>query len=236
MEDGAMKASDVMTTGVLTVAHEVAVTDIAKLLLDRRITAVPVVEVDGRIVGIVSEADLVRRPETGTERRRSWWLRLAMGDAVLAEDYVKSHGLTARDVMTRPVVTVPADASLDAAVALMEKHRVKRLPVVDGGRPVGIISRADVLRAVAARMEDHTNAGDRAIRAQVLEELRGQSWPTIPDRNVVVSDGVVSFWGDVASEEERRALCVAAGGVPGVRAVEDHMTVRPTIVPAGAMI
>lgn len=231
-----MKASDVMTKNVVTVAPEVTVADIAKLLLDRRITAVPVVEADGRIVGIVSEADLVRRPETGTTRRRSWWLRLVLGDAVLAEDYVKSHGLTARDVMTRPVVTVPADAPLDTVITVMEKNHIKRVPVVDGRRPVGIISRADVLRAVAARMADHSNAGDQAIRAQVLQELRGQSWVTIPDRNVVVSDGVVSFWGDVASEEERRALCVAASRIPGVRAVDDHMTVRPPVVPAGAMI
>lgn len=136
----------------------------------------------------------MRRPETGTERRRSWWL------------------------------------------TLMEKSRVKRLPVVEAGRPVGIISRADVLRAVATRMADHTSAGDRAVRAQVLEELRGQSWVTIPDRNIVVSDGVVGFWGDVASDEERRALCVAAGRIPGVRAVEGHMTVRPTVLPAGATI
>jgi len=187
---------------------------------------VPVVDSECRILGIVSEGDLMRRPESGTERRPGWWLELCAGPEELAAEYVKTHGLRAADVMTRKVVTVTGDATLDEIAQLLEERRIKRVPVVDGGRLVGIVSRADLLRGLASRhaqTEAPSPADDRAIREKFLQVLAEQRWAQPSNVNVIVTNGTLHLWGTVESEQERRALRIAAETILGVRSVEDHL-------------
>lgn len=223
-----MKARDIMTSPVVSIGPDATVREIAALLLDMRISAVPVLDA-GRLVGIVSEADLLHRHELGTDAsRRPWWLRLLSADASL-EDYIKSHARRARDVMTRKVVSVDDEASVATIVTLLERHGVKRLPVLRAGRLVGIVSRSDVVRALARRPGPARRAagGDQAILRQLLGELGRQPWWRRATSSVVVSEGFVHFWGTVDGDGERDAARVAAENVPGVRGVEDHrLTMR----------
>ncbi len=229
-----MLARDVMTTAVTTVAPATPVPEIAALLLDRHISAVPVVDADNRILGIVSEGDLIHRAESDTERRRSWWLALLRtGSEDRAREYVKTHGRRAEDVMTRDVITVGEDTPLGEIAELLERRRIKRVPVVRDGRLVGIVSRADLLRELVAgraAAQAPVTADDRAIRERLLRELDAQG--LVPTRyvNVVVTDGVVHLWGLVDGPEQARAIRVAAENIPGVRAVEDHLGRRPPYV------
>lgn len=225
-----MIARDVMTTRVVTVGPETPVREVAQLLLERRISAVPVVDADGRILGIVSEGDLIGRPEIGPPRRRSWWLALLGGAGEGAAEYVKAHGGHAKDVMTPGVVSITEDAPLGEVAQLLEERRIKRVPVVHQGKLVGIVSRADLLRALASA-KDRTPAGgssDQAIRERFLAVLDRESWAVLAHVNVTVTDGIVHLWGLADSEEQRRALLVAAEGIPGVRGVQDHLgTIAP---------
>jgi CBS domain-containing protein len=225
-----MLAKDVMTTQVVTVEADTPVQRIAEILLAHRISAVPVVDASGGIVGIVSEGDLMRRAETGTERHRSWWLRLVAGADDLARDYVKTHGRRAADVMTREVITVSEEVPVGTVARLLEERRIKRVPVVRGNRLVGIVSRADLLRGLAtepAPSEPAPATDDQAIRARLIATLGEVRWTRPEYVRVIVTDGVVHLWGFAGSKEERRALLVAAGNVPGVRGVEDHMSAIP---------
>jgi CBS domain-containing protein len=224
-EDLAVQVSDVMTVEVVSVAPDTPVDAIARLMVERRISGVPVVDRAGRVVGMVSEGDLIRRSETDTGRQRSWWLQLLSPNSELAEEYVKSHGRRAEHVMSRNVVTVSETASLRDVADLLERYAIKRVPVLRGGKLVGIVSRANLLQALAsAAGAVATGPGDEAIRALLLAELRKQKWAQAAPGNVIVSDGVVHLWGNVLSEEERKALRVAAENVPAVKSVEDHMT------------
>lgn len=226
-----MRAADVMTREVATVTPDTPLTEIADLLLDRRISGVPVVE-QGRLVGIVSEADLMWRAEPG-ERRRSWWASLLAGRPLLAADFIKTHGTTARDIMTAEVLTVTEDTPLDEVVDLFERRRVKRLPVLRDGAVVGIVSRADLLRAMARSRPRAAEATDDRTLEDRLEKLIGaQPWLDKSLINVNVSGGVAQFTGLVGSDTERRALHVAARSI-GVRGIDDQLTVgRP---PAGGI-
>jgi CBS domain-containing protein len=220
-----MKASDIMTSPVITVAPETPVAEIAVLLAARRISAVPVLE-NARLVGLVSEADLLHRHELGTDAgphgARPRWLRLFSVERAAA-DYTRSHAVQARDVMTREVHTVDVETAVPQLVALMDKRGVKRVPVLRGAELVGIVSRADVVRALAAkRGASSALADDKAIRARLAAELARQPWWREPYSSVRVADGVVHYSGFVQSPEERDAARVAAQNVPGVRAVEDH--------------
>lgn len=226
-----MRAKDVMTVDVVTSAPDTPVPAVARLLLERHISAVPVVDAERRVLGMLSEGDLMRRAETGTERRRSWWLRLLAGADELAADYVKAHGVRAEEVMTPNVVTVTEDAPVSHIARLLEERRIKRVPVVRQGRLVGIVSRADLLRGLATASvppEAPSSIDDRAIREKLLDVLRAQEWATTGYINAVVSGGVVHLWGMVRSPQERRALQVAAETVPGVRGVEDHLWEVPS--------
>jgi CBS domain-containing protein len=221
-----MRAADVMTLDVVAVGPEARVDEIARLMLDHRVSAVPVVDTAGRLLGIVSEGDLVRRAETGTVGRQAWWLEMLTDQAALARDYVKTHGCRATDVMTRDVRTVGVDTPLEDVARLLERHRIKRVPVVRDGQVVGIVSRADLIRTLAVRPAQPQPPGvadDRAIRDLVLAALRAQPWWLGAYRNVVVVDGVVHLWGLARSPAERDAMRVAAETVPGVRGVEDHL-------------
>src|SRR5690606_8514615 len=140
-----MQASDVMSTPVISVTEDTSVAEVARLLLRHGISAMPVLGANGRLLGIVSEGDLVRRVESGTEREASWWLRLFGDSEERVRDYAKTHGRRVTDVMTREVTTVNEDASLPEIAALLERRRIKRVPVMRGGEVVGIVSRANLL-------------------------------------------------------------------------------------------
>ena len=220
-----MNAQDIMTRDVLTVGPDVTVAEIARVLLQRHISGVPVIE-DGKVVGVVSEGDLIHRQEIGTEKRRgSWWLRLCAGERSPV-DFIKSHGVTARDVMTQPVVTVTEDTPLDEIADLFEDRGIKRVPVVRNGKLVGIISRANLLQALASapHPEIPVTGDDEEIRTKLLHILNSQSWWHPHTSHVVVSDGVVHIWGLDGSADARDATRVAALNVAGVRDVEDHRT------------
>jgi CBS domain-containing protein len=222
-----MKAQDVMTSPPITVRPDTPVTEIAALLIERRISGVPVVDEAGRMIGIVSEGDLLRRCELGTDRQRSQWLELLVDRDAQAADFARAHGMFARDVMTPDVISVSPDADLVDIAALLERRRIKRVPVVRDGVPVGIVSRANVLRGlVASRRTESTGPGasDVELRTRIEERLKGEAWIDLSRLNIVVNEGVVHLWGLIASEEQRRALKIAAQNVSGVREVVDHLT------------
>ncbi|MEQ8349470.1 MAG: CBS domain-containing protein [Sneathiellaceae bacterium] len=227
-----MQARDVMTGAVFTVTPETSVAAIAALLLERRISAVPVVEGDGRVVGIVSEGDLMRRPESGTERRPSWWLSLLSEPQDRALAYLKSHGGTARDVMTRDPVTVAPDATLERIAGILERRHIKRVPVVDGGRLVGLVSRADLLRGLVARQAGPVDArSDPELKAAVEKALSGAGLRT-DFLSVVVTAGTAHLWGVVNSDVEKQAAGVAAGSVPGIAGIRNEVGIMPANVRA----
>ena len=229
-----MRAMDVMTTDVITVDPETTVQALATLLAERGISGAPVVDASGRLVGVISEGDLLHRAEIGTarrhrERRRSWWLDHFASD--LARDYIKSHGRTVKDIMTRDVATVTEDTDLGDVAALLEAKRIKRVPVMREGKVVGIISRANIVRAVGATKGAPPREGegdDRSIRASLLAELGARVWP----EDIIVRDGIVHFWiSEDEPTEKRQALRVAAETIPGVRGIEEHVVPAP-LVPA----
>jgi CBS-domain-containing membrane protein len=222
-----MKARDVMVFPVIAVKPSDTVQEVAKKLLEHRISAVPVVDETDRIVGIVSEGDLLHRVESGTERRRSWWLLPFLGEQAFAADYVKAHAKKVSDVMTRNVITASPETPLHEIAALLEKHAIKRVPIAIGGRLRGIVSRANLIQAVAT-MGKALNApsSDAAIRDQLLAHLRRQPWAHTTLLNVTVNDGVVDLWGFTSSEGEREAIRVAAESTSGVCAVNDNLVVR----------
>jgi predicted transcriptional regulator len=194
-------------------------------MLDNQISGLPVIDAAGKLVGIVTEGDLLRRSETGTERHRPRWLEILMGPGRLAGEYVRTHGRKVEEIMTRQLVSVTPDTPLDEIVALMERRRIKRMPVLDGDTPVGIVSRADLLRALARTLEEQpvAMAGDDEIRERILAELAKVSWVPRDGLAITVADGIVGLDGVILDEKERAALRVAAENVPGVRAVEDRL-------------
>jgi CBS domain-containing protein len=220
-----------------TVDPEASVQALARVLSERGISGVPVVDKDKRLVGIVSEGDLLHRAETGTERRtehrRSWWLDTIASDQELARNYVKSHGRKVRDVMTPKVISVTDTTELAEVAMLLETNRIKRVPVLRDGKIVGIISRANLVRALAvtaSEPETDRYSDDHTIRDQLLSELMGQEWFKVHDwfkiwaADIIVRDRVVHFWLSAnQSDEEKRALRVAAENIAGVRRVEEHI-------------
>ncbi|MCX7631419.1 MAG: CBS domain-containing protein [Geminicoccaceae bacterium] len=225
-----MQVRDVMTTKVITVRPETPVTEIARLLVEHRISGVPVVDEENRVIGIVSEGDLLRRLEdTDDGRRRSWWLELLASPERRAEDYIRAHGATARDIMTEEVVVIDQEATLGEAARLLEEKHIKRLPVVREGKLVGLVSRADLLRALALAPPRAAKLDDRAIRERLMAELDRAGLGYQPYVNIVVSDGVVHLWGFVGSAKEAEALVLAARNVEGVVSVDSHLAVRPAL-------
>ena len=223
-----MKARDVMVSPVITIKQESSVKEVAEIFINRRISAAPVVNDQGKLVGIVSEADLLRRAEAGTERRRSSWLLLFTGNERLAAEYVRAHARKVADVMTRDVITATPDTPLHEVASLLEKNSIKRVPIVSNGQLVGLVSRANLIQSVAtAGNELEIPLSDTTIRDQLLSHLGAQPWAHTSLLNVTVSGGVVDLWGLINSDVERKAIRVAAEAAPGVRAVNDHLIVRP---------
>ena len=226
-----MQAQDVMTTVVATVPADATVLEAAKLMLERRISALPVMDDKDRVIGIISEGDLMRRAELGTGEARSWWLRLLAEDA--AQDFIRTHGTAIRDLMSAPVVSVRRNAPLQDIARLFEKHRIKRVPVLEAGRLVGIVSRADLVRRLATLpvRPARRAADDRTLRRQVLKQVASSGIDALYV-NVTVDGGTVHLWGSMRSDVEHKALRVAAKSVAGVRKVEDHTYVMPPRVRA----
>jgi len=222
-----LTAVEVMTTNVISVMPGTPVRDIVKLLCTRHISGVPVIDREKRVIGIVSESDLIGRAEVVGEQRRSRWLAALTNSSALAHDYVKTHGRIAADVMTAPVITAPPTASLAECAKTLERHRIKRVPVVEDGRLIGIVTRGNLLQALAtADAAEPASLDDRTIRGRLLAELETQRWAHLSNKNIVVKDGVVELWGVVETEEERHAWRVAAENVPGVKRIEDHARLR----------
>ncbi|MBI1202442.1 MAG: CBS domain-containing protein [Rhodopseudomonas sp.] len=241
-----MNASDVMTRNLITIDPDQTVLQAARVMLQHRISGLPVIDKDGKLVGILSEGDFLRRRETKTERHRSRWLEFLMGPGKMASEYSHSHGNKVGEVMTTEIQSVDENAALEDIVELMEKYRIKRVPVMCGSQLVGIVTRSNLMHAmvsmarVVPETETQTAKGDGAIRERLLAELGQQKWAPVAMTNVVVRDGVVELWGAIIDERQRDALKVAAEDIPGVKAVKDHMvwiepTTGITIDPAGDM-
>jgi CBS domain-containing protein len=208
---------------VISIAAGETILRAARLMLQNRVSGLPVVDAQGELVGMVTEGDFLRRSEIGTARRRPKWLEFLVGPGRLAEDYVHTAGRKVEDVMTSDPCTVCEDDTLQTVVELMERRRIKRLPVLRDGKMVGIISRANLMYALASLSRDqHAAAGDdSAIRERIAAVLVEQPWA--PMINVVVKNGVAELWGTITDERERAALTVATENVPGVTGVHDHL-------------
>jgi CBS domain-containing protein len=218
-----MQVRDVMTRNVISVAAGETILNAARTMLQNRISGLPVVNAQGDLVGMVTEGDFLRRGELGTERRRPQWLEFLIGPGRLATEYVHASGRKVEQVMTADPVAVAEDDTLQTVVELMERKRIKRLPVLRDGRMVGIVSRANLMHALVSLARDTgvPASGDSRIREQVLAAFAGQLWA--PQINVVVKSGVAELWGTITDERERQACVVTAENVAGVNKVHDHL-------------
>jgi CBS domain-containing protein len=219
-----MKAQDVMTQPVISVLQSASVLEAISLMLRHRISGLPVVDATGRLVGMLTEGDFLRRGEIGTQRRRPRWIEFFIPGR-LADEYVRASGRKVAELMSVDVHSVDEQASLEEVVRVLERNRIKRVPVMRGDRLVGIITRANLMRAlvgVAVRAPKASH-DDAEIRRALLAELEKQSWAPVSDVHVDVSDGVVTLSGVVTDDRLRQAFCVAAENVPGVKRVEDQV-------------
>jgi len=201
-----MRAIDVMVRDVVTVRPEAEVAEAVKLLAEHDVSALPVVDQAGNLVGVLSEADLIHRAEIGTERHRPWWLEAVTGASTLAEDFAKSHGKKVGEVMTDGVISVTEETPLSEIAALFERKCIKRVPVVKDGKLIGIVSRSNLIQALASaagRIDRHDET-DRQIRLEALSRLREQSWTDFGSRNIPVSDGVLHLWVSSARRQNER--------------------------------
>ncbi len=220
-----MRAIDVMVRDVVTVHPDTDVAEAIKLMSEHDVSALPVVDAAGNLVGVLSEADLIHRAELGTEKQRPWWLEAVTGASTLATEFAKSHGKKVGEVMTDGVISVAEETPLSEIAAIFERKRIKRVPVVKDGKLVGIVSRSNLIQALASvvgRMDQHDES-DRQIRLDLLARLQEQKWTDFGARNVTVSNRVVHLWGLVGSESERKALLALAESIPGVSRVSDEM-------------
>jgi CBS-domain-containing membrane protein len=232
-----MRALDVMTPSVLVAIPEMTVQAAAKLLAENHISGMPVVDTAGQVIGMISEGDLLHRTEIDTDaeangQRRSWWLDFLASTRELASTYVKEHARTVRDVMSGTVVSVAEDTPLAEIANLLERRRIKRVPVMRDGKLVGIVSRSNLIRALASVPADAlpVASSDQQIHDAIVRELSNHRWAQ-PSQNVIVKEGIVHLWAVVQSEEERRAICVAAESVYGVKGVKSHIEF-PMALPA----
>jgi len=230
-----MIAKDIMTKDVHMIAPDADVRAAARIMTEAGVSALPVAGQDQALVGIVSEGDLVRRAELRTARRRSWWLELFTTPEAMAKDYIKEHATKVRDVMTTPVISISEQTPLAEIAALLQRHGIKRAPVLSGRAVVGIVSRADLVKALAKQAaEPAADTNDGAIRNTFLQRYAAQPWaPAGGGVGFSVSGGVVVLSGLVSSKEQKDALAVMAETIPGVRKVENEIRVLPYL-PMGA--
>ena len=220
-----MKAKDIMTRRVISISPDASILKAAHLMLQHRISGLPVVDPAGVLIGIVTEGDFLRRAETGTERRKPRWLEFVLGPGRAAADFTHSHGRKVEEVMSSSPYSVSEDTTLDEIVSLMERHRIKRVPVTRDAHLVGIVSRANLMRALIsiARSAPPPAQSDLDIRSRIMTEMDTQKWAPVALVEVTVNKGVVDLWGTILDERDRKALKVLAENVPGVKAVNDHM-------------
>jgi CBS domain-containing protein len=220
-----MKVRDVMTKPVVSIDSEAPISLAIRLMLQKKISGLPVVDPAGNLVGVVTEGDFLRRAETGTRHAQPRWLEFLMGPGLIAQDYAKTHGRKVSEVMTRNAKTVDEDTQLNDVVALMERNRIKRVPVLRGKKLVGIVTRANLLRALASYMHPAPAAscGDAAIRDKILREVNSETWAPVATVDAIVRGGVVTLSGYVLDERQRAALKVLVENVPGVKAVRDDL-------------
>jgi CBS domain-containing protein len=196
--------ADVMTTEIVSVAPETPIRDIAELLYTRRISGVPVVDADRRLLGVISESDLMPHADTNGEQRPAWWLKVFSDEAGLARDYVRTHGRTAGEVMRTDIITIPETAGIAEAAKLFRRHQVRRLPVLRDRRLAGIVTRSDLLKVLASSsVAPQVNADDRTIRARLIDHLSLQPWARLSNKNIIVENGTVHLFGFVQNDEER---------------------------------
>jgi CBS domain-containing protein len=219
-----MRAHQIMTRNVITVRPDTSIVDAAKLMLEHHVSGLPVLDKDGGLVGIVSEGDFLRRSEIGTQRKRPRWLQYLMSPGRVANEFVHQSGRKVEEIMARDPVTVTEDTQLEELVSLMEKHDIKRLPVMQNDRLVGIVTRANLLQAVASLARDvpDPTADDDHIRQRVADAINGTDWRPI-GLQVTVRNGVVHLHGIIVNESSRQATIVAAENVAGVKEVHDHL-------------
>jgi CBS domain-containing protein len=225
-----MRAHQIMTRSVTAISPDATILEAANTMLRQHVSGLPVVNAGGQLVGVVSEGDFIRRSEIGTQRKRGRWLKFLLGAGAAATDYVHEHGRKVSEVMTGDPITVAEDATLEEIVNAMETNGVKRLPVMRGDRLVGIVSRANLLQAVAslAREIPDPTADDDHIRSRVIAAIEKNDWSPF-GLNVIVCDGIVHLSGVITDESSRRAAVVAAENIAGVKKVHDHLCWVDTI-------
>jgi CBS domain-containing protein len=223
-------ARDLMTPDVVTVPPETPVMAMARLLADRGISAVPVVDGEGKVLGIVTEADLIRRLAGEEDKPTSWFGALFSDPASQAERYARTHGVTARDLMTEKVVTVAPDTTAAHIAQMMEQQGIRRVVVVEGEKLKGIVSRADLLRALVAPPHEEAELSDERIRRAVMAAMKKEPWTDTFYTMVEVKDGVVTFHGFRRSDAVQKALRVLAENVPGVKDIKDDTQPMPVFI------
>lgn len=223
-----MQAKHVMVSPVKTGHGEMSVRELAVILTENRISALPIVDQANKVIGIVSEGDLIRRAEIGTEKHRSWWLSLFTSNWQLAQEYAKSHASKAKDVMTADVICVTPDTPLSEIARLFERHGIKRVPVLDNGKLAGIVTRGNLVQAIAsAPLKEYRPVGDEQIREKIQKGLEAETWANPLLVNITVHEGVVDVWGIVRTDAERNAVRVAIENINGVQAVNDNLALEP---------
>ncbi|WP_061166448.1 CBS domain-containing protein [Caballeronia hypogeia] len=226
-----MRASDIMTTSIITASPDMSVRNAAGTMVFAGISGMPVVDESGKLLGIVTEGDLMHRAELGTGvRQRAWWLELVASTSELASQYVREHARKVRDVMTTDVATITESMPVADIADLLDRRKIKRVPVMRDGKLVGVVSRANLIRALvtmAPEVPADIESGDNAIREDVLAAMAGQPW-ALARENVIVEGGTVHLWGPVVGSDEGNAIRVAAENVPGVKGVVPHFGLPPT--------
>jgi CBS domain-containing protein len=219
-----MKAEDVMVRDLVTVEPQTSIADAIKLLAEYDVSALPVVGPDNHLIGILSEADLLEREELGASHHRPWWIEAVTPASKLAKEFTKAHGKTVAQLMSTHVISASEDTPLLEIAPLLERNRIKRVPIVRDGKLVGVVSQSNLIQALASsEMTEPRPESDKIIRLEVLDLLGQQHWTDFGSRNITVQDGTVHLWGLVGSEAERTALVALAQDVPGVVGVADEM-------------
>lgn len=224
-----MKASDVMGVNVITARPEWSIQEAAMVMLDKGISGLPVIDDNGHVIGMVSEGDLMRRADCGTGHRHSWWLRMLMGRDGLAQEFVKEHGRKVEDIMTRSVITAAPSTPLGEIAEILERNRIKRVPIVSDGKLLGVVSRANVVQAVASCLlcdNAATNQNDETLRDAVMRKFSSLPWAQTCLINVTVNQGTADLWGIAESNAQKKALRIAAEVTPGIKLVNDNLLVR----------
>jgi CBS domain-containing protein len=219
-----MRAHQTMTRSVISVTPDTTIVEAANMMLQRHLSGLPVVDETGKLVGIVSEGDFIRRSEIGTQRKHGRWLKFILGPGRSASDFVHEHGRKVSEVMTTSPVTINEDTALAEIADMMEQNNIKRLPVVRGDKVVGIVTRANLLQAVAslARQVPDPTADDDHIRNRIIDALEKNDWCPF-GLSVIVRDGIVHLSGVITEEHARQAAIVAIENIEGVKKVHDHL-------------